>query len=42
LNVPVVTATNWEVGRRHPGGAALRLLPVAKPAPGVLIRIAVV
>lgn len=42
LNVPVVTAASWEVGRRHPSGAALRLLQIAKKAPGVLIRVAAV
>jgi putative transcriptional regulator len=42
LNVPVVTAASWEVGRRHPSGAALRLLQIAKQAPGVLVRVAAV
>jgi putative transcriptional regulator len=42
LNVPVVTAASWEVGRRHPSGAALRLLQIAKQAPGILVRVAAV
>jgi putative transcriptional regulator len=36
LNVPVVTAISWEKGRRHPSGAALRLLEIAKRHPEIL------
>ncbi|MEI6150469.1 MAG: transcriptional regulator [bacterium] len=40
LNVPVVTEASWEVGRRHPSGAALRLLQIAKEAPEALLTAA--
>jgi len=40
LNVPVVTEASWEVGRRHPSGAALRLLQIAKKEPEVLLMAA--
>lgn len=33
LNVPTVTATSWEKGRRKPSGAALRLLQIARTHP---------
>lgn len=33
LNVPTVTATSWEKGRRKPSGAALRLLEIARTHP---------
>jgi putative transcriptional regulator len=33
LNVPVVTEASWEVGRRNPSGAALRLLQIAGQHP---------
>ena len=36
LNVPAVTAISWENGTRKPGGAALRLLAVAKNHPEAL------
>ena len=39
LNVPVVTAISWEKGRRHPSGAALRLLEIAKRHPEVLATV---
>ena len=37
LNVPTVTAVSWEKGRRHPSGAALRLLQVAQNDPDILL-----
>jgi len=40
LNVPVVTEASWEVGRRNPSGAALRLLQIAKREPEVLLAAA--
>ena len=40
LNVPVVTEASWEVGRRNPSGAALRLLQIAKKEPDVLLTAA--
>lgn len=40
LNVPVVTEASWEVGRRNPSGAALRLLQIARKEPGVLLSAA--
>ncbi len=40
LNVPVVTEASWEVGRRNPSGAALRLLQIAKKEPEVLLAAA--
>ncbi|MDI6774403.1 MAG: hypothetical protein QME60_03270 [Verrucomicrobiota bacterium] len=40
LNVPTVTEVSWETGRRHPSGAALRLLQVAKKRPKVLLEAA--
>jgi len=40
LNVPVVTAASWEVGRRNPSGAALRLLQIARKEPEVLLTAA--
>lgn len=33
LNVPVVTEASWEVGRRNPSGAALRLLQIVGEHP---------
>ena len=38
LNVPEVTAASWEKGRRHPSGAAVRLLQIAKNHPEVLLH----
>jgi putative transcriptional regulator len=40
LNVPVVTESSWETGRRNPSGAALRLLQLAKQNPRILLQIA--
>jgi putative transcriptional regulator len=40
LNVPVVTEASWEIGRRNPSGAALRLLQIAKREPQVLLTAA--
>ena len=40
LNVPVVTEASWEVGRRNPSGAALRLLQIARKEPEVLMTAA--
>ena len=40
LNVPVVTEASWEIGRRNPSGAALRLLQIAKKEPQVLLAAA--
>ena len=40
LNVPVVTEASWEVGRRNPSGAALRLLQIARKQPGALLTAA--
>lgn len=40
LNVPVVTEASWEIGRRNPSGAALRLLQIAKKEPEVLLTAA--
>jgi putative transcriptional regulator len=40
LNVPVVTEASWEIGRRNPSGAALRLLQIAKKEPQVLLEAA--
>jgi putative transcriptional regulator len=40
LNVPVVTEVSWEIGRRNPSGAALRLLQIAKKEPQVLLAAA--
>ena len=40
LNVPIVTEASWEVGRRNPSGAALRLLQIAKNEPEVLLTAA--
>jgi transcriptional regulator with XRE-family HTH domain len=36
LNVPVETLRAWEIGRRNPSGAALRLLQIAERALDVL------
>lgn len=36
LNVPKVTATSWEKGRRRPTGAALRLLDLIRKKPEIL------
>jgi putative transcriptional regulator len=36
LNVPKVTAISWEKGRRHPTGAALRLLDLIRKKPQIL------
>lgn len=38
LNVPEVTAASWEKGRRHPSGAAVRLLQIARRHPEVLLQ----
>ncbi len=38
LNVPAVTAASWEKGRRHPSGAAVRLLQIARKHPEVLLQ----
>ncbi len=40
LNVPVVTEASWEMGRRNPSGAALRLLQIAKKEPQALMTAA--
>lgn len=40
LNVPEVTAASWEKGRRHPSGAAVRLLQIARKHPEVLLQVA--
>lgn len=40
LNVPEVTAASWEKGRRHPSGAAVRLLQIARKHPEILLRAA--
>lgn len=40
LNVPEVTAASWEKGRRHPSGAAVRLLQIARKHPEVLLQAA--
>lgn len=40
LNVPVVTAASWEKGRRHPSGAALRLIQIARTHPKLLLQAA--
>jgi len=40
LNVPVVTEASWEVGRRNPSGAALRLLQIARVEPRALLAAA--
>ena len=36
LNVPTVTEISWEKGRRHPTGAALRLLDLVRRMPEIL------
>src|ERR1700730_349164 len=36
MNVPVDTLRAWEIGRRSPSGAALRLLDIAEKAPQML------
>lgn len=38
LNVPTVTEVSWEKGRRHPSGAALRLLQIARKHPRILLE----
>ena len=40
LNVPVVTEASWEAGRRHPSGAAVRLLQIARKEPEALLMAA--
>lgn len=40
LNVPLVTEASWERGRRHPSGAALRLLQVARKRPDAVLEVA--
>jgi putative transcriptional regulator len=40
LNIPVVTERSWEKGLRHPTGAALRLLEIAKNKPEALLKTA--
>jgi len=37
LNIPTRTAIAWESGQRHPSGAALKLLHIARRRPEVLI-----
>jgi hypothetical protein len=37
MNIPTVTAANWERGRRQPTGAAPRLLDIARRHPEVLV-----
>ncbi|HZM02436.1 MAG TPA: helix-turn-helix domain-containing protein [Candidatus Saccharimonadales bacterium] len=37
LNVTPVTVRSWEKNRRHPSGAALRLLQIAKRQPQILL-----
>jgi len=39
LNVPSVTAKSWEVGRRKPSGAALRLLAIVRSNPEALFAV---
>ena len=39
LNVPTVTAKSWEIGKRKPSGAALRLLAVARTSPEALFAV---
>lgn len=39
LNVPPVTAVSWETGQRHPSGAALRLLDIARKNPQTLLSV---
>jgi putative transcriptional regulator len=36
LNIPTRTAIAWERGERHPSGAALKLLQIARRRPEVL------
>jgi putative transcriptional regulator len=38
LNVPTITEVSWEKGRRHPSGAALRLLQIARKHPRILLE----
>ena len=38
LNVPTITEVSWEKGRRHPSGAALRLLQIARKHPQILLE----
>lgn len=38
LNIPTRTAIAWESGQRHPSGAALKLLHIARRRPEVLIE----
>ncbi len=38
LNIPTRTAVAWESGERHPSGAALKLLHIARRRPGVLVE----
>ena len=37
LNVTPVTVRSWEKNRRHPSGAALRLLQIANQQPEILL-----
>ena len=39
LNVPKTTEISWETGRRHPTGAALRLLDLARKDPKTLLKL---
>ena len=39
LNVPKTTAISWETGRRHPTGAALRLLDLTRRNPKALFKL---
>jgi putative transcriptional regulator len=38
LNIPKPTVIGWESGQRHPSGAALKLLHIARRRPEVLIE----
>lgn len=37
LNIPLATERSWEQGKRHPSGAALRLLDIARRQPKILV-----
>ena len=41
LNVPQATLRAWEIGRRNPSGAAVRLLDIMDQMPQVAFKIAV-
>ena len=38
LNIPTRTAIAWESGERHPSGAALKLLHIARRRPEILVE----